>query len=197
MELVITIGIILTLTFAIIDFSVFLRDFTATSNAVRDAARKASALPRFGTVDGHRVPFSSETSFAAEAVKVLSTTGSAIPTTSIDEMWVYNANDQGFPIGTSDFSNCPAGNCVRYRWFDNDPDDDTPGFFQWISGTWDPESINACPGDDAAMSVGVFMRVNHVPAIGIFGTAGPIEDHVVNRFEPLRLGEGNCKPFPP
>lgn len=203
-ETAIVLPLILVLTFAIIDFSILLRDYVGITNIVRDASRTASTLPRFGTVPGH-AGTDGESSFAREATLVLETTGTAIPTASIDEMWVYIANARGFPLSSGtpinnwdldsneSFSTCPPETCVRYGWRD-DPDPAIPGSFQFISGTLDPLGINACPGDDNAMAVGVYMQINHSAPVGLFGTSGPLSDRAVTKFEPLRRGEGSCKP---
>lgn len=193
-EFVLVVGILLALTFGIMDFAVYLRDTTAASNAVRDAARTASALPRFGVSPAINPTFGHDGndggSFASRASDVFDTTGGAIPQRSIDELWIYKANADGFPGDYSDFTECPANSCVRYRWWDG-PTGDNPGF-QYAGGLWDPLSITACPGD--ADTVGVYLRVDHQPLIGWFSTDGAITDSVVARFEPRRDGPGTCRP---
>lgn len=195
-EFTLVVGILLALTFGIMDFAVFLRDTTAASNAVRDAARTASALPRFGVSPAINPTFGHDGndggSFASRASDVFDTTGGAIPQRSIDELWVYLASADGYPQGTAGFTGCPETTCVRYRWWDADgPGPEEPAF-QYVSGSWDPLDITACPGD--ADSVGVYLRVDHQPLIGWFSTDGAITDSVVARFEPRRDGPGTCRP---
>jgi hypothetical protein len=207
-EFAIVFPVILLLVLGIMEFALLLRDYVGVSNVVRDASRVASAGPRQGNVLGHRghppcppaatcpptpagtAPAGAVASFAYNASQVLSSKGSAIPTSSIVDMWVYKANAKGFPEGLNDFSSCPPAVCVRYAW-DTVP---TPTF-EYRSGTWDPASINACPNDANAMSVGVYMRVAHsglFPAF--FNTTFPVNDASVLKFEPLRPGAGSCKP---
>ena len=59
--------------------------------------------------------------------------------------------------------------CVRYRWVDATVTE--PGAFKWVSGVWDPQTINACAASVPAVlppttipdrqAVGVFIRVQH------------------------------------
>lgn len=199
-EFILVIGILIALTFGIMDFAVFLRDYTATSNAVRDASRTASALPRFGVTSDVNATFGHNGedggSFASKAAEVFQTTGGAIPQQSIEELWIYRANASGFPGSQTSFGSCPSDSCVRYRWFDPDgPSGPIEPAFRYSDGLWDPLSITACPGN--AESVGVYLRVNHNPLVGLWGTGGVITDSVVAKFEPRRLGEGNCEPASP
>jgi len=184
--------LVLVLIFGTMEFALLLRDYIGVSNAVRDASRVASAAPRKGTVQGHKGPQPDGLgqSFAYDASQVLRKTGTAIPTSTIVDLWVYEANDKGFPGNLSDFSSCPPTSCVRYAW------DTVPNpTFEWRTGTWVPASINACPNDDDAMSVGVYMKVAHrglFPAL--FNTTINVSDSSVVKFEPLRPGAGSCKP---
>ena len=133
-------------------------------------------------------------SFAYDASRVLNKTGSAIPRDAIIDLWVFKANDKGFPEGLSDYTSCPQAVCVRYAWEDN-PVDPSLSTFDFRSGTWDPASINACPNDPNHMAVGAFMRVRHRSLFGgLFNTDFNVSDASVVRFEPLRAGSGSCKP---
>ncbi len=210
-EFAIVFPVILLLVFGIMEFALFLRDYVGVSNAVRDASRTASAQPRQGNVLGHRgwepcppgpcshpdgtAPAGAVGSFAYAASQVLGTSGTAIPTQSIKDLWVYRANAKGFPEGLSDFSSCPPAVCVRYAWED-DPDGAGPlvAGFDFRSGTWDPATINACPNDPNAQAVGVYMRVDHRSLFPGFNTTRNLSDNSVIKFEPLRPGAGSCKP---
>lgn len=171
-ETAIVLPLVIFLSIAFIDVVLLLRDYTAVSAVVRDAARVASANPRVGNVEGHRggpPPTEAEESFAYLAAQIVETTGSALPKETIDELWVYKANRDGFPTIRDDGNwkldtntvdpfadgKCVPRNCVRYRW--QDPPGPTPGFFGLASTIvppgptpgsglpWDPGSINACP----------------------------------------------------
>jgi hypothetical protein len=155
-----------------------------------------SAGPRQGTVAGHKGPPVDpiQWSFAHDASLVLKKTGTANPTDSIIDLWVYKAGAKGFPAGLNDFSSCPPSVCVRYAW-EEDLSDPTKSTFDLRSGTWDPASINACPNDPDSMAVGVYMRVRHqgfFPAF--FDASFDVSDSSVVKFEPMRPGPGSCEP---
>lgn len=170
-ETAIVLPLVIFLSIAFIDVVLLLRDYTAVSAVVRDAARVASANPRVGNVEGHRggpPPTEAEESFAYLAAQIVETTGSALPKETIDELWVYKANRDGFPTIRDDGNwkldtntvdpfadgKCVPRNCVRYAW--TPPTETTEGFFGLASTIvpaptdgfglpWDPASINACP----------------------------------------------------
>jgi hypothetical protein len=133
-------------------------------------------------------------SFAYNASQVLASRGSAIPESSIIDLWVFVPNKFGFPLAASaspsdwdtDSRNtfeggCPANSCVRYGW------DDSEGTFYYRSGLWRPSSIDACAGTPNAMSVGVYMRVRHRSIVSsLIATNLTLSDSAVARFEPRR-----------
>ena len=210
-EFALVFPLVLVLTFGIIEFAQLLRDYVGVSQVVRDSVRTASAAPQKGATGsltniraGH-AGTASPTSFAYDASQVLASTGTAIPKSSIVDLWVYLANAKGFPLAagtapsawrtdtSSSFTSCPVATCVRYAW-EPDPDGTGPleATFDYRSGDWNPASINACAGKPEAMAVGVFMRVRHNgPLSSLFGTGFDVSDSSVLKFEPLR--NVNCQ----
>jgi Flp pilus assembly protein TadG len=181
--------LLILLTFGFIEVAMLLRDYAAVTHLARDGSRIASANPRNGTVEGHGGT-GGQTSFAFKAADAVGMSGTALPKSSIAELWVYRANAQGFPDGTSSFdsASCRSDNCVRYVW--------TGGSFQFDGASaWDPADINACPGDPSAMAVGVFIRVHHQSVTNLLPTTMDITDRSVLKFEPLP--SGSCKPPSP
>jgi Flp pilus assembly protein TadG len=197
-EAALVLPLVFLLTFVFIETAILLRDYSAVANLARDASRIASANPRFGTPPGHRGTDPNQSSFALLAAQAVEASGSALPKNSIRDMWVYLANADGFPaqsvnwVGdtTSSFASCPAATCVRYAW-----EDGSPGSFAWRSGVWDPATINACPNEAAAMSVGVFIRVEHTAVTHVLPGSLTITDRSVVKFEPRP--PDSCKPLPP
>lgn len=194
--------VVLLLVFGTMEFALLMRDYVGVSNVVRDASRIASAAPRQGNVAGHRgspppegtAPAGAVASFAYDASLVLNRNGSAIPTNAIIDLWIFQANSKGYPVGLNDYSSCPPAVCVRYAWEDH-PTDPALSTFDFRSGTWDPASINACPNDPNAMAVGAYMRVRRTTLFpGFFNTSFNVSDASVVKFEPLRPGAGSCKP---
>lgn len=171
--------LLVLLLFGIIEMSLLLRDHVAATSLVRAGARTASALPR--------VP-----SLVEDTVDAMERAGSALPQDSYEELWVYRATSEGFPVGNSasdPFAVCGT-DCVRYAW------NDSRDSFGRASGDWDPNSINACPGDPDAMAVGVYLRARHEFVTGFFGVSVDVADHAVLKFEPLATYSSTapCKP---
>lgn len=178
-EAALIIPVLVLLVFGMIDLSLLLRDHVATTSLVRAGARTASALPR--------VP-----SLVEDTVDAMERAGSALPKDSYEELWIYRAGPEGFPVGNTEsnpFASC-ATDCVRYAW------NDSRDSFGRTSGTWDPASINACPGDPDAMAVGVYLKANHNFVTGVFGGSTGVADHAVLKFEPLATYSSTspCKP---
>ncbi len=168
-EAALVIPLLLVMVLGILDTGLYLRDVSAVTSATRHGARIASAEPR-------RVTMVDD---VAQAVAAAST---VLPAESIDELWVYQAGDDGFPVGTGSFDTCPS-RCVRMTW------SRATGRFVPVSGTqWPPLSINACVGDAHAMSVGVLLRVRHRMLFSsVLGSSAirTITDRTVMKFEPL------------
>lgn len=196
--------IILVLTFAVIDWAFYFRDSSGAANIVRDAARKASTLPRTGAGlffghDGEDTP-PAEPSFAFQATQVIANSGLLLPEESIVELGIFEADAAGFPIGSGGALTCPQATCVLYGW-NPDPagDGSLPGEFLYSGGsTWDPKDINACAGDPDADAVGAYIKVRHTSIFGLTPT-GIITERAVLAFEPLPNRPGDdvfCKPQP-
>lgn len=183
-EALVIIPILVILTLAVIDWALFLRDVSGATNIVRDASRTASTLPRVGMGDNFGHDGNDTPSFAWAASQDVPTSGLLVPANAITEMGVYLADENGFPEGSGGTLTCPPGTCVTYGWVPNPafPDSsDIPGEFTFISGTWDPASIIACPG--RAQSVGVYVKIDHT-SFG-FAPTREIAERSVARFEPL------------
>jgi hypothetical protein len=127
--------------------------------------------------------------------------GTAMPKNSIDELWVYQANNSGYPTNaapsaannwnvnslgatTADaafVSNGCQNSCIKYVW------KDAFGRFAYDSGSWNSHLINACLNDPLGkgQSVGVYMKATHLFFTGLFGASLPLQDHAVMMFEPL------------
>ena len=189
--------LLITLFLGIIEFSLILRDKVAVTSAVRAGGRIASAEPRLaGYADPATNTPSTITGLVPDAVKAVSTGATGIPKSSIAEVWVFQANADGFPL-SGNFATCGI-NCVRYTydanrtWTDPSTGQQVVGGFSLISGSWAASSINACAGSQ--QSVGIYLKVNHAYLFGRFGsgTIG-INDSATFRFEPIPTNPGPCK----
>lgn len=165
-EAALVIPLILIILLGIIDTALYLRDVAAVSAVVRHGARIASAEPRRDTMSD-------------DAAASVARAASALPPGSVEELWVFQAGTDGMPLGGQLVC---AQRCIRMTW------DSATRQFRRVSGTWSSVEINACVGDPAAMSVGVFVKVRHTMLFSaLLGGAGvrTIGDRAVMRFEPL------------
>jgi hypothetical protein len=189
--------LLISLFLGIIEFSLILRDKVAVTSAVRAGGRIASAEPRLaGYADVATNTPATITGLVPDAVKAVSTGATGVPKGSIAEVWVFQANADGFPLSGS-FATCGT-NCVRYTydknrvWTDPSTGQQVTGGFSLVSGSWPATSINACAGQQ--QSVGIYLKVNHAYLFGQFGTGTiGINDSATFRFEPIPTNPGPCK----
>ncbi|MEI6624146.1 MAG: TadE/TadG family type IV pilus assembly protein [Actinomycetes bacterium] len=158
--------VLVLILFGVVEFSMLLRDHVALTAATRSGVRTASALPRDATAG----------SAAAQAVV---SAGTAMPMSTIEELWIYKANTAGYPgaNGVTSFASCPTTSCNRYTF------DAGTRSFVLAGGSWDYTHVNACVG--TAESVGIYVRARHSFVTGLFGVGMDIGDHAVMRFEPI------------
>lgn len=180
-EAAIIFPLLIVLTFGIIEVSLLLRDYVSLNTLVRAGTRTAATLAR-------------DTNLFDTTLEAMNQSGNALPKDSYVEMWIYRANDEGFPQGQTDFSAC-LDDCIIYA-----PDSD--GAFVPTTrpeDDWRPEDINACPGDPGADSVGVFLKARHDSVTGLFFDDLLISDHAVSKFEPIATFSATvtCKPVTP
>jgi len=167
-ETAILLPIILLITFGLIEFSSVYQSASVASGAARSAARTASAESRLPT-------------FATDAALAAAT---ALKTVSADEpveMWVYKANDKGYPgaNGNTSFTTCDTS-CIKYNWIPSSRSFDTanPGGSGWAAS-----SQNACDSSNWD-SVGVYVKLTHKFLTKLFGATITLTDHAVFRLEP-------------
>lgn len=176
-EAALVIPVIVLILFGIIEFSLLLRDYVSLTSASRTGARTASAEPR-------------NASFADDAAAAVARAGLAMPLSSIEELWVYQANDKGYPgaDGSTGFSSSCPDNCVRYSY-----DAGSSSFVRTGPANWAPSTINACAGDPDATSVGIYLKAKHTYVTKLVGDTVSMAEHAVMRFEPFPTSAGQCK----
>jgi hypothetical protein len=155
--------VVLLIIFGIIECGYLFRSASVVNSASRSGARLASAS------------YASAPDKAAALDEVRKTVEQDLAARGSDDspldLWIYRANAQGFPQGTSDFRSCPS-DCARFRWSGN-------GFVS-AGGTW--ASPDAC--GKFIDNVGVYVNVAHTPfANGILGPK-TIGEKTVMRLEP-------------
>jgi hypothetical protein len=165
-EFAIILPLLITITFGIIEYSDAFHDSAVTSDAARAGGRVGSAL---GTNPNYA------TSIAGAVSAALST----LPDDSPQELWIYKANENGYPGSGNNFSSC-AANCIKYVWNSNTQAFDTGNP---EGGGWPASSQQVCtqPFDE----LGVYVKVNHKFVTALFGASVTLTDHSVFRFEPV------------
>jgi hypothetical protein len=166
--------LLVVLVFGMIEFSLLMRDHVATTSVVRAGARTASAS-------------GSNPAFVQLTVDAMERAGSALPRDSYESLWIYKANDDGLPIGSTGPNHFEAADCntscIRYQW--NEARDE---FRPVDVNAWPQSSIRACPGAPFD-AVGVYLSAEHKWVTGLFGTTTTVSDRAVLNFEPFALDE--------
>jgi hypothetical protein len=177
--------LLMALLLGIIEMALLMRDDVALTSAVRNGGRTASANAGAGPGGVNEggdctSPCSPANApmFAQLAANAIQTAGTALPKDSIQELWVYKANDKGFPGANGSTAMTCGTNCVKYKWV---PAKDQ---FRYSSGTWTSSTVNAC-ANNSPDSIGIYLLAKHDFISGFFGQSVNIEDHAVFTFEPL------------
>jgi Flp pilus assembly protein TadG len=173
--------LILLIVFGIIEFTLLLKDAVAVTSAVRVGTRTASAEPRVPT-------FLDDTALAmTRTVQTLDKTG--LEGVNGGNLYIYEAQKNGWPKGATDANFVCSSNCVIYNWNGTS--------FVKTSGTWDYKQINACAGDPGHTVVGVRLEYRHKFLTGLFGGGKTLADNSVQSFEPISTfddPDNLCKP---
>jgi Flp pilus assembly protein TadG len=164
-ETVVLLPLVLLIVFGIVEFSSAYHDASVTSDASRAGGRIASAQAR-------------NPSYATNAAESVSAALRTLPNDTPQELWIYRANNEGFPGTGDDFSSCTSS-CIRYTW-DPGADDwnyDAPG-----GGGWDAATHQVC--SEPFDQIGVYVQIRHSFVTNLFGATLDLDDHSVFRFEP-------------
>ncbi|WP_205474227.1 TadE/TadG family type IV pilus assembly protein [Nocardioides sp. SYSU D00038] len=176
--------LVMLLALGIVELAMLVKNDVALTSAVRTGGRTASANAGAGpggTAEGGDClsPCSPTNApmLAQLAANAIERAGTALPRDSIEELWIYRANDEGYPGADGSKTWTCASSCVRYVWV---PAKDS---FRYYGGSWASAQINACP--TVAENVGIYLRVTHSFVTGLFVDEIDLEDHAVFTFEPL------------
>jgi hypothetical protein len=168
--------LLILLLFGIIEFGMLFKDWLAVTSSVRAGTRMASAEPRI-------------TTFAQDAADQVAKEGAALDMGNVQELWVYKAqttgSNAGYPVGgDSSFNGCSS--CVKFHW------SAASKTFVAYSNTWSATAQNACQGDSAHDSVGVYLKIVHPGVTGLIFGNMTIKEHSVMSLEPIPTSK-TCK----
>jgi hypothetical protein len=159
------------LLFGIIECSLLMKDWLAVSASARAGARMAASEPRLPT-------------FAQDAANQVASSVSDVDMSGFKELWVYKAGASGVPASGS-FASCSTS-CVRFGW------NAAARTFVKTADGYAATGQNACAGDPANDSIGVYLKVTHRPLTGwLFGDL-TVAESTVMRVEPLATAAA-CK----
>jgi len=158
--------LLLLLFFGIIEFGMLYKDYLAVTSSVRAGARMASAEPRV-------------TSYATDAADQVAKEAAALDMNRVNELWVYKATASGYPVGSNGTSFNACTSCVKFTW------NNTTKKFVQQSSSWASTQQNACSGDAAHDSVGVYMKYTYQGVTGLIFNEMPLEEHTVMSLEPI------------
>ena len=169
-EAAMVLPVLLLLLFGILEWGMAFKNALTVSSATRSGARAGVARPR--TAD-----------YQDAIVTSVETALDALSSGDPEELWIYQAGADGYPVGYGDFSGCNATRCLRYTWDGEE--------FQPVAGySWAGATQNACGAE--ADELGVYLRTEHHFVTGVFGSDRTLTDRTVMRLEPIPVSQ-QCK----
>ncbi len=162
-EFAIIVPVLVLLTFGIIEFSSAYHDESLTADAARAGARVGSSM-------------ATDPGMPAAVASAVNSAISTMPSDQPQELWIYKANNAGYPGTGTSFSSC-SPDCIKYTWSSG------AKAFTGSSGSWSMSNNQVCklPYDQ----IGVYIKVKHAFVTGMFGSDMTLTDHAVFRFEPV------------
>jgi Flp pilus assembly protein TadG len=168
-EFVLILPIFVLIVFGTIEFSAAYNDSAVVADAARAGGRIGSTAP--GTDYTSANATNLVTTHVQTAVR-------ALPAGSPKELWIYEANNKGYPGATDNtsWSSCPTGTCVKYTW------NNGTNAWQYASGSYLAANQNACGTSPDEMGIRVI--ADHTFVTRLFGASFTLDDKTVFRFEP-------------
>lgn len=172
-EFAVASSLLILLFFGILEMGMVLRTRTVITDASREGARVAAALPR--------VPDWQNNALAA-INGVISSENNEL----IDYVVIYRADpNTGLPLSGEGIETCIV-DCWRYEWV-------AGAFEQKLSATWDAADQNACGGLTDTDWLAVYVRGHHVGQLPLLNLDRSFTDTTWMRLEPMEAGV-QCRP---
>jgi Flp pilus assembly protein TadG len=163
--------LLIILLYGVVESSFLFKDWLGVSAAARAGARMGASQPR-------------SVSFAQDTADQVTSAMSDLTPANVQAVWVYKASDTtGLP---SSGATCPTS-CVKFSW----PTGATK--LTYLSGTWLNTSQNACAGDAARDSLGVYVKYQHTSPLRFFFNNQIMSESTVMWIEPISSSL-ICKP---
>jgi len=163
--------LLITILLGIVETSFLFKDWISVSAAARAGARMGASQPLSPT-------------FGQDSADQVSNALSDLKRANIQEVWVYKA-DTSSTVQPAP-SSC-ASSCLKYSW------NTGTSSLTYAGGTWASSSQNACPGDPARDSIGVYVKYRHASASGLFFSNATVSESTVMMIEPW-TSDPHCGP---
>lgn len=172
-EFVLILPIFVMIVFGTIEFASAYNDSAVVADAARAGGRIGSTAP--GTDYTSATVDNIVTSHVETAVK-------ALPAGAPKELWVYEANNKGYPGATNvtGWASCPNGTCIKYTW------NTATNKWAYASGSYLASNQNAC--GSSPDELGIRVVADHKFVTKMFGASFTLDDKTIFRFEP----SANC-----
>jgi hypothetical protein len=169
LEAAIVLPFLALMVFGIVELGFLFRSATVVNNSTRSGARLVASQYGSATTTATQVNVMDNAAVTVEK-DLASRGGSDTP----DQLWIYQADTNGYPMGTSSFSSCTAP-CFIYKW------NTSTNHFDRQSGSWPTPFVCGTVHD----AVGVYVRLLHMP-IGFTNFLGnlTVNEKTVMRLEP-------------
>jgi hypothetical protein len=157
------------MVFGIVELGFLFRSATIVNTSTRSGARLVASQYASATTTANQLNVMDN---AAETVERDLASRGGVDTP--DQLWIYKADADGFPIGKGNFSSCTSP-CFIYKW--------NSGADKFVrqGGQWPAPLVCGTSHD----SVGVYVRLEHAP-LGFTNFIGTVtvNEKTVMRLEP-------------
>jgi hypothetical protein len=164
--------LLIILLFGIVECSFLFKDWLSVSAAARAGARMGSSQPRVAN-------------FAQASADQVTNALSDLSPADLQAVWVYKTTGATGPPPATCTS---SSSCVPFTW-----DGAQLKLTTSSSGNWLNTDQNACAGDAARDSLGVYLKYKHTSPLGVFFNNSIISQTTVMWIEPWTT-DVHCKP---
>ena len=172
-EFAIAAVLLVTMFFGVLEVGMLLRTRTTITDASREAARVAAALPRVENFQNN----------ALATINGILTTTKGDP---IDYVVIYRADPaDGLPLSGESIESCLI-DCWRYEFING-------GFEQKLGASWDYQDQLACGGLTDTDWLAVYVRGHHDGQLPFLNLDRSFSDTTIMRLEPMEIGVP-CRP---
>ena len=172
-EFAIASSLLIMLFFGILELGMVLRTRTVITDASREGARVAAALPRTENWQNNAL---------AAVNGVIASENNEL----IDYVVIYRADpNTGLPLSGEDIETCVT-DCWRYEWVSG-------GFEQKLGASWSHSDQFACGGLSDTDWLAVYVRGHHSGQLPFLNLGRSFNDTTWMRLEPMELGV-QCRP---